>query len=109
MASELYLLREELKEKKLLIKSILNKPESASRDQYTLNYCKFVSQNENINNALTISVPIIDLTETKNSSSFKKIQPGKNKKDIKQIQNVQDKHDGIKSTSAEATLGSNQH
>ena len=49
LASEAYFLREELKEKNLLIKTILKKPESVNRDQRTLCYCKFVLQYENIN------------------------------------------------------------
>ena len=108
-ASEVYFfLREELKEKNLLIKSILNKPESVNRDQHTLCHCKFVSQNENVNKAVTTSVPKVDLTGTEKSNSFKERQPDKYKKEIKKIQNVQDTLVENENTSAEATLGSSQ-
>ena len=80
LTSEVYFLREELKEKYLLIKSILNKPESVNRDQHTLCHCKFVSQNENINKAVPTSVPKVDLTGTEKSNSFKKDNPTKTKK-----------------------------
>ena len=108
MASEVYFLRKELKEKKLLIKTILNKPESVNRDQRTLCYCKFLSQNEDINKTVTTSVPKVDLTETEKSISFKERQSDKNKKEIKQIQNVQDTPVEIENTSADATLDSIQ-
>ena len=108
MTSEVYILREELKEKYLSIKSILNKPESVNRDQHTLCHCKFVSQNENINKAVTTSVPKVDLTGTEKSNSFKERQPDKYKKEIKKIQNVQDTLVENENTSAEATLGSSQ-
>ena len=80
LTSEVYFLREELKEKNLLIKSILNKPESVNRDQHTLCHCKFVSQNANINKAVTTSVPKVDLIGTEKSNFFKERQPDKNKK-----------------------------
>ena len=78
-----------IKRKNLLIKSILNKPESANRDQHTLRYCKLVSKNENNNKNVTTSVPKADLTRTKKPNPFEERQPNKNKKKIKQIQNVQ--------------------
>ena len=107
--SEVYFfLREELKEKNLLIKSILNKPESVNRDQHTLCHCKFVSQNENINKAVTTSVPKVDLTGTEKSNSFKERQPYKYKKEIRKIQNVQDTLAENENTTAEATLGFSQ-
>ena len=79
-----------------------------NRNQHTLCHCKFVSQNENINKAVTTSFPKVDLTGTEKSNSFKERQPDKNKKEIKQIQNVQDTSDENENTSAEATLGSSQ-
>ena len=107
--SEVYFfLREELKEKNLLIKSILNKPESVNRDQHTLCHCKFVSQNENINKAVTTSVPKVDLTGTEKSNSFKERQPYKYKNEIRKIQNVQDTLVENENTTAEATLGFSQ-
>ena len=95
-------------EKNVLIKSILNKPESVNRDQHTLCHCKFVSQNENISKTVTTSAPKVDLTGTEKSNSFKERQPDKNKKEIKQIQNVQDTPDEYENISAEATVGSSQ-
>ena len=80
LTSEVYFLREELKQNNLLIKSILNKPESVNRDQDSLCYCKFVSQNENINKAVITSVPKVDLTGIEKSSTFKEKQPYKIKK-----------------------------
>ena len=59
LTSEVYFLREELKEKNLLIKSILNKSESVNHDQQTLCHCKFVSQNENISKTVTVGDSII--------------------------------------------------
>ena len=59
MTSEAYFLREELKEKSLLIKSILNKSESVNHDQQTSCHCKFVSQNENISKTVTVGDSII--------------------------------------------------
>ena len=59
MTSEAYFLREELKEKNLSIKSILNKSESVNHDQQTLCHCKFVSQNENISKTVTVGDSII--------------------------------------------------
>ena len=69
-----------IKRKNLLIKSILNKRESVNRDQHNLCHCKFVSQNANINKAVTTSVPKVDLIGTEKSNSFKERQPDKNKK-----------------------------
>ena len=80
LTSEVYFLREELKQNNLLIKSILNKPESVNRNQDSLCYCKFVSQNENINKAVITSVPEVDLTGIEKSSTFKEKQPYKTKK-----------------------------
>ena len=89
-----------IKRKKILIKSTLNKPESVSRDQYTLCYCKFVWQNENINKAVTKSVSKVDLTGSEISNPFKERKPDKNKKQIKLIQNVQDTPDKNENASA---------
>ena len=91
-----------------LIKSILNKPESVNRHQHTLCYCKFVSQNENIDTPVRISAPKVGLTGTGKSSSFKERQLDKYKKEIKEMQNVQDTSDENENKSAEATLGSDQ-
>ena len=108
LSSEAFFLREELKRRNLLIKTILNKPESVSRDQHTLRYCKYLSQSQNINETAITSVQKIDLTETKKSRSFKERQTDKNKKEIKQIQKVQDIPVEIENTSTDATLDSSQ-
>ena len=81
LTSEVYFLREELKEKNSLIKSILNKPESVNHDQHTLCYCKCVSENKNINKAVPTAFPKVDLTGTEKSNSFKERQPNKSKKE----------------------------
>ena len=54
-----------------------------NRDQHNLCHCKFVSQNVNINKAVTTSVPKVDLIGTEKSNSFKERQPDKNKKEDK--------------------------
>ena len=72
-------------------------------DQHTFCYCKFVSQNEKTDKTVTTSVQKVDYTETEKSSSFKEQQPNKNKKEMKQIQKVQDTPVKIENTSADAT------
>ena len=96
---------EELKERNLFIKAILNKVESVNLDQHALCYYKFVSQNKNINKTVTTYVPKVDFTETEKSSSFKERQPDKNKRETKLIQKVRDTTAEFENMSVEATLG----
>ena len=108
LTSEVYFLHEELKQKTLLIEAILNTPESVNPDQHTFCYCKFVSQNEKIHKTVTTSTQKVDYAETEKSNFFKERQPNKNKKEIKQIQKVQDTSVEIGNTSADATPHSSQ-
>ena len=90
MTSEGYFLRNELSEKNLFIKMILNKPELVNCDKHTLCYCKFISQNKNINKTVTRFVRKVDLTATEKLSSFRERQPDRNKKEIRKMQKLQD-------------------